>query len=108
MSGYHRIKFGRNLFFLITQILCLADQIDFTQRCEAALQRGASQSLQALKELFAEQKQQLKEYTSVDMEGQHVLQLKIKVCRLIQFLLKRFDCRGLCSFGQALHKIFSI
>jgi hypothetical protein len=84
------------------QILCLADQIDFTQRCEAALQRGALQSVQALKELVAEQKQQLKEYTSVDMEGQHVLQLRIKVCRLNQFLLKQFDRSGLCFGPQCL------
>lgn len=78
MRNFHHATFPIQRI-LALQILCLADQIDFTQRCEAALQRGGSQTAAALKELVAEQKQQLKEYTSVDMEGQHVLQLKIKV-----------------------------
>ena len=63
-----------------SQILCLAESVQFTERCEEALK---SHNLQ---NLHVEMEQQLESYTGVDItsSGQgdteaHVLELKLKV-----------------------------
>ena len=55
-----------------SQILSLADQVHFSKRCEAAISRGT------LPGLLNDLKDQLTEYTSFDVEGMRVMQLKIQ------------------------------
>ncbi|XP_077984893.1 cytoplasmic dynein 2 heavy chain 1-like [Glandiceps talaboti] len=59
-----------------SQILCLAEQIQFTERCEAAIKEGS------LPEFMIEMESQLESYTSVDITDSdvntHVLELKLK------------------------------
>ena len=55
-----------------SQILCLSESITFTERCEEALKSNSSTSL------VLEMKNQLEAYTSVDIQGAPVLELKLK------------------------------
>ncbi|XP_067663541.1 cytoplasmic dynein 2 heavy chain 1-like isoform X1 [Haliotis asinina] len=61
-----------------SQILCLGEQIRFTENCEEAVKRGG------LRSFLAEIENQLESYTSVDLAGAgkegeaHVLELKLK------------------------------
>ena len=55
-----------------SQILCLADQVHFSKRCEAAIAQGA------LPSLLNDLRDQLQQYTSFDVEGMRVMQLKIQ------------------------------
>jgi dynein heavy chain 2 len=55
-----------------SQILSLADQVHFSKRCEVAIARGA------LPALLSDLRDQLQEYTSFDVEGMRVMQLKIQ------------------------------
>ena len=55
-----------------SQILSLADQVHFSKRCEAAIVRGA------LPSLLNDLRDQLQQYTSFDVEGMRVMQLKIQ------------------------------
>lgn len=67
-----------NCLHLLVQILCLGEQIRFTENCEEALKRGG------LRSFLAEIENQLESYTSVDFAGAgkegeaHVLELKLK------------------------------
>ena len=55
-----------------SQILSLADQVHFSKKAEVAITRGA------LPALHDELRQQLQEYTSFDVEGMRVMQLKVQ------------------------------
>ncbi|XP_074649972.1 cytoplasmic dynein 2 heavy chain 1-like [Tubulanus polymorphus] len=57
-----------------SQILCLAEQIEFTERCEEAIR------LNRLQEFKIEMENQLESYTNVDLSGgdTRVLELKLK------------------------------
>ena len=55
-----------------SQILSLADQVHFSKKAEAAITRG---TLPALRD---ELRNQLQEYTSFDIEGMRVMQLKVQ------------------------------
>ena len=63
------------------QILCLAEQIQFTERCETAIR---SNSLMSLHEFSIEMESQLDSYANTDMSGgagdaaSNVLELKCK------------------------------
>ena len=61
------------------QILCLAEQIQFTERCEAAIKSNSLQEFQI------EMESQLESYTNAEIGGgdssdveSHVLELKLK------------------------------
>ena len=63
----------------LPQILCLAEQIQFTERCEAAIKSNSLQEFQI------EMESQLESYTGTDIGGaspsdteSHVLELKLK------------------------------
>jgi dynein heavy chain 2 len=55
-----------------SQILGLADQVHFCKKAEIAIAQGA------LPALLAELRDQLQEYTSLDVEGKRVMQLKVQ------------------------------
>ena len=55
-----------------SQILCLSESITFTERCEEALKTNS------LTSLVLDMKNQLEAYTSVDIQGAPVLELKLK------------------------------
>ncbi|EDO38992.1 predicted protein [Nematostella vectensis] len=61
-----------------SQILNLAEQVQFTERCEVAIKSGS------LQEFLIEMESQLESYTSADVQGSgepgdsHVLELKLK------------------------------
>lgn len=70
---------GTEYFPLLTQILCLAEQIQFTDRCEAAIKSNSLQEFQI------EMESQLESYTSAEIGSSgagdteaHVLELKLK------------------------------
>lgn len=63
----------------VRQILCLAEQVQFTERCEAAIKSNSLQEFQI------EMESQLESYTNVEIggsdspdSGSHVLELKLK------------------------------
>ncbi|KAK9815706.1 hypothetical protein WJX72_008353 [[Myrmecia] bisecta] len=68
----HKAVQQREFKALPSQILCLADMLAFTQKAEAAIQRGHLPRLQA------ELRGQLAEYTGASWEGFRVMQLKIQ------------------------------
>ena len=55
-----------------SQILSLADTVHFTQSCESAIVNGGLDALQAQLQV------QLREYTTADMKGNVVMQMKIQ------------------------------
>ena len=59
-------------YFVCLQILCLSESVTFTERCEEALKTSS------LTNLILEMKKQLESYTSVDVQGANVLELKLK------------------------------
>ena len=66
-----------------SQILSLADQVHFSQKAEAAISRGT------LPDLLDELQGQLQEYTSFDVEGMRVMQLKVQ--SLVMDLIHSID-----------------
>lgn len=66
-----------------SQILCLSQQIKFTDEAEAAIEENSLDALQ--KQLFA----QLKKFTSLDMSAQPLEQLKMKA--LVMDLVHNID-----------------
>ncbi len=52
------------IYFLISQVLCVAEAVLFTERCEAALRR------RSLPSLLSELEAQLESFTSVDLQGE--------------------------------------
>ena len=55
-----------------SQILCLADQVHFSRKVEMAIESGG------LGGLLQELQEQLREYTSLEVEGMRVMQLKVQ------------------------------
>ena len=66
-----------------SQILSLADQVHFSKKAEAAISRGT------LPALLDELQGQLQEYTSFDVEGMRVMQLKVQ--SLVMDLIHSID-----------------
>ena len=81
IAHYYNWSNWWNVFNLCLQILCLANQIQFTEQCEAAMKDNN------LQECLLELESQLEGYTSADIHGgdgdsdqmMHVLELKLKV-----------------------------
>ena len=72
----NRVSGKTHFYAIASQILCVADAVLFTERCEAALGKGS------LKTLHGDLEARLGEYTSVDLgdddADSKVLSLKLK------------------------------
>ena len=66
-----------------SQVLSLAEQVHFSRKAESAISRGS------LRDLSSELGQQLQEYTSFDLEGMRVMQLKVQ--SLVMDLIHSID-----------------
>ena len=65
---------------LFVQVLCVAEQIKFTKRCEEILQQKGSKE-GSLKDYLRELHQTLQSYTGLDLSSKIVLQLKVRSAR---------------------------